>query len=484
MKWLFFFGKLIFLVVWVQWNATPSSTVCLALSLTRPTSTARLSPARAVGTTAQQEGTSAAPAATLRYHVHLFSLQGSPSLDTTTTTTTATHFSKPTRDLWKWKDAVLGDGRDFFIPRPKTLRALQQYLMMPQPQVETRNNNTDTDMDRIPEIQECMILSNCARFEIFLVTTSSSSLSSLSTEQQGDRLRRLLSRRLMAQVHASTTTTTLTKNAWTHLLLPLDWPDRIVPVPPEAQLEFDLNDNLLLDDDEDIAWTHVSEPAALCRHVCCVAAGMATRPNRPDRHVVFRPFSSRDAHILLQLKRTLETFDTTGSTNSNDTKKNNNKAKDSPQTTTTRLGKLLRFALQAGKAARDVQRVPALQELRKYGTGDSSYASEAPTAVTERVKQAALRDAVEPAVQQYVESLQAEAAAWQIATLRTEALALGQKADKESSQNNMKWIKQQLHAPTVALRRGEHVNITEFLESLERELEQQSAATSTTPAGQ
>ncbi len=37
-----------------------------------------------------------------------------------------------------------------------------------------------------------------------------------------------------------------------------------------------------------------------------VAAGMAPRASRPDRPVLFRPFSSRDAHIMLQLKRTAE----------------------------------------------------------------------------------------------------------------------------------------------------------------------------------
>ena len=83
-----------------------------------------------------------------------------------------------------------------------------------------------------------------------------------------------------------------------------------------------------------------------------------------------------------------------------------------------------------------------------------------------------MRDAVEPTVQKYVDSLQAEAAAWQIAMLRNDALALA----NNESQN--KWIKQQLHAPTVALRRGESVDIPEFLGFLERSFEQAAAVPS------
>jgi len=87
-------------------------------------------------------------------------------------------------------------------------------------------------------------------------------------------------------------------------------------------------------------------------------------------------------------------------------------------------------------------------------------------------------------VQKYIESLQAEAAAWQIAALRTEALALVQNYDQSSQSNIIKWIKQQVHGPTVALRRGDYVDRTKFLESLERELEQQSATASIGPCTQ
>ena len=50
---------------------------------------------------------------------------------------------KDVRRLWEWKDTTLGDGRDFFVPKPKTLMALQQYFM-----------------ENIPNMVECSIISN------------------------------------------------------------------------------------------------------------------------------------------------------------------------------------------------------------------------------------------------------------------------------------------------------------------------------------
>lgn len=52
--------------------------------------------------------------------------------------------------------------------------------------------------------------------------------------------------------------------------------------------------------------THLQDIEEIAEHACVVACGMGQRPSRPDRPVPFRPFSSRDAHIMLQLKRTLE----------------------------------------------------------------------------------------------------------------------------------------------------------------------------------
>jgi hypothetical protein len=74
-----------------------------------------------------------------KHSVHLLSLKESDK-------------EKQVRQVWKWKDAVLGDGRDFFVPKPKTLTALNCYIV-----------------NKIERVLECSAVSNCARFELLLL---------------------------------------------------------------------------------------------------------------------------------------------------------------------------------------------------------------------------------------------------------------------------------------------------------------------------
>jgi hypothetical protein len=69
-------------------------------------------------------------------------------------------FCKTVAEVWRWKDAVLGDGRDFFVPRPKTLAALQQYLV------------SSSSADAEPRIEAVVVLSNCARLELLVVISN------------------------------------------------------------------------------------------------------------------------------------------------------------------------------------------------------------------------------------------------------------------------------------------------------------------------
>ena len=270
----------------------------------------------------------------LPYQLYLFSLQASTEDD----------YSVPTRNVWKWKDTVLGDGRDFFVPRPKTLLALQRYLM----QCVDKEENDGVEMDVTGCIEECIILSNCARLEIVFLTTLPAKA---KADHQQAWLTTHLSRRLVAQTQSFGQDAN--HQLW-NSLFPLDRPSNIdLSIQPKAR------------DESRLLWTCLTTPDTICRHLCTVAAGMADRPSRPNRPVAFRPFSSRDAHILLQLKRTCTTFES-----------------DCP-----RLITLIQTALRAGKAARTVSKVPALEELRAYGTGDTSYDSAPPQSVMERVKE-------------------------------------------------------------------------------------------------
>ena len=82
------------------------------------------------------------------------------------------------------------------------------------------------------------------------------------------------------------------------------------------------------------------------------------------------------------------------------------------------------------------------------------------------ILQAAIEDAVEPTVQKYLDSLLAEASSWQISALRQQALAVATSPAEET------WVKQQLHDPTVALRKGQVIDARSFVGSLRNELEQ------------
>lgn len=101
---------------------------------------------------------------------------------------------------------------------------------------------------------------------------------------------------------------------------------------------------------------------SISTHLSLIAGGLAPRPNRPDREVVFRPYSSRDAHILLQLKRTVEVvsvLETNGGGDAASTRKKGGRG---------RIKTMLDGALSAGKAARNEETVPEIRELKEYGS--------------------------------------------------------------------------------------------------------------------
>ena len=86
----------------------------------------------------------------------------------------------------------------------------------------------------------------------------------------------------------------------------------------------------------------VAGDANCTRHLAHVAAGL----KNPKR--AFNPYSSRDAHIMLQLKRALSA---------------------SARTSNVELKTLIQTALTAGKLARDPGRLPSIKVLRDYKGG-------------------------------------------------------------------------------------------------------------------
>jgi hypothetical protein len=189
--------------------------------------------------------------------VHLYSLHFNETLP-------------PLSQIWKWKDQVLGNGRDFFVPKPKTLEACIKYIQL-----------------SIPNVSSCVVISNCARLELLLVLHEACDLPKLENE---------VTRCILAQVQQSAHSSNSSSRLDSLLVTLMDRPEQI-------------HANAILSNEQHVAsikWTLIVGVEQVCRHLCLVAAGMATRPNRPHRPVLFRPFSSRDAHILLQLKRISE----------------------------------------------------------------------------------------------------------------------------------------------------------------------------------
>jgi len=145
-----------------------------------------------------------------------------------------------------------------------------------------------------------------------------------------------------------------------------------------------------------------------------ISAGIARRPKRPDRDVPFRPFSSRDQHILLQLKRTREvtvvvvsgddSSVTPSEIESDDDDDDNNDDADGQHSQRQRqrsyLPLLLEYSLRAGKAARNPDIVTSLRWMRDtYGTGDSSRtSSEVPIDVSNRIANEVYEQAILPLV--------------------------------------------------------------------------------------
>jgi len=244
------------------------------------------------------------------------------------------------RECWKWKDSTLGDGRDYFVPKPKALKAFQslflgmivdvvccidnsnQYnpvevvLSMPSSDSTVRlllsSSMDDLSGDHSEtcsftfKVVECVALSNCARFEtIFVLEDQRTSIDCIQNMTKWSDIagRYATAYQLQQQVYSKRTkSSTLLERAG--LTSWLDLPEAVV-----TQSNF--GNNLSEKQSSEIIQlaqrlSSIDGALNLSTHLSLIAGGLAPRPNRPDREVVFRPYSSRDAHILLQLKRTVE----------------------------------------------------------------------------------------------------------------------------------------------------------------------------------
>lgn len=448
-----------------------------------------------------------------KHTLYLFSLPASNLLEqtiTTTTTTTPTpttptttaassipvaqqqppknaHAALLVRRLWEWKDDALGDGRDFFVPRPKTLAALNQVLRQQL------------------QATECVVLSNCARFDVLLVVPNLESKNSINNGpdakisngmSQEEITRQTLAYALLQQYAYDKEQNQKAKSLFalpSSLFDGGDQPQRLCldpplpPTPPSVVSSRDSIDTTTVNNDRipssspppiiidpfDVktvatSLQYLQGPETIARYLCRVATGLQAQGRRPDRQVVFRPFSSRDAHVMLQLKRTADIAASSAKQQQQFTTSNTNNISGAQP----RLKALLDLALQSGKAARDPNLVPAILPLKKYGSGGSSsrYSlGDAPGDVSEEAARQASETAIEPMVAKYVQKWTALELSEQIQSFRyavessvEESLGI---RDLETS-IKAKPIRALLHPHIMAIREGGCVDIDAVLQEI------------------
>jgi hypothetical protein len=366
--------------------------------------------------------------------IHLISL---PPIDDTYTSPTSESLI---RECWRWKDVTLGDGRDYFLPKPRALTDFHSLFVGMEISIITTNTINEEVIVKPPSssmsrdlfndghgktrislhvddstvnsygggitlndnngyvekscmqgscikeeqqrfvIEECVALSNCARLDVILVLKREQKQQQqwLHEDMTDSSLaaRYAVAYNLQQQVQSrrsndnssSSSSSLLDRIGLTTLL---DLPGAIRKIDndygsdDETETFFTNDDNGQCSNADNeirqLAYrlSTMEGARAICTHVSLVASGLSPRPNRPDREVLFRPYSSRDAHILLQLKRTVELVAVLNMTTTTENGGGGGRG---------RIKTLLDSALTAGKASRNERIVPDIRKLKEYGS--------------------------------------------------------------------------------------------------------------------
>ena len=347
------------------------------------------------------------------------------------------------RRAWKWKDSALGDGRDYFVPRPRALKALNKLVVgtkiaLGGDENESGDDDDDDDDDAfVYTVEECGVLSNCARLD-FVLVVSGPSMSNGETVAAG---RRAVAEALASQL-VSYGSIHKRNAALDGLASLLDLAGVVDVCPPSIEENAEVSD---FANELDGVLVTVEGGKGVCRHMCEVSCGLASRPSRPGREVPFRPWSSRDAHIMLQLKRTSEVAD--GS----------------------RVKLLFDASLMAGKAARDPDKVREILPLKQFGT-DGRYAMDPPKHLIENAVAAATKIAIEPAVERCEAKLLAMESSEAISALRSRVEETLQGAGLSIDNELGLAVRRLLHDPIMALREGKSIDEDKIISGICEEL--------------
>ena len=406
------------------------------------------------------------------------------------------------KKCWQWKNSITGDNytprrqrrrrraRIKFIPRALTIQQFQELFIGmkihvvidedTKMKVVLKNTQTSLDNDIVIDvpsssnyitnnttpfsssyitnnekaaieetiftIEECSVISTCARMDIIFV---------LQSDTNNDILKQIATQYLVAytiqqQLHFTSYQST-----------------------KEQEKEVNLIANEL---------KHIEGSRSISTHLCLVACGLATRPDKSTSEVIFRPFDSQDAHILLQMKRSVEIVSVMGdmsATRHTDKKRkkrnhkgkkqnrrrrsstgrlesNRNKVSTQDSTSRGRIKTLLDTALTAGKKARNEAAIPEISSLKEYSKDDTPNEIMLPTidVVMDR--------AIKPSVTKCIKRLESfeNGSSSQITSLRMQVYAmvdaLTEQQDARMDDVRQRQLKRLanklLHQPTMQLR--------------------------------
>ena len=244
------------------------------------------------------------------------------------------------RECWRWKDAVLGDGRDYFNPRPRalsdfhslfvgmeidvsfssssssssTLDGSEVALRMPCDREARSSSSSEGPSPSSPGeeeeggarfvVEECAALSNCARLDVVLVLRSDDA-ASRATAALGDvaarrAVARVLRRQALSRRHAGGASLLERTGLASWLDLPgaMRNDDGSTSSSHSHSHSNDAGRSGDCGEESRALASRLSSMEGdlpVCTHLSLVASGLSPRPNRPDREVLFRPYSSRDA---------------------------------------------------------------------------------------------------------------------------------------------------------------------------------------------
>uniref|UniRef100_A0A6S8U7D7 Uncharacterized protein n=1 Tax=Chaetoceros debilis TaxID=122233 RepID=A0A6S8U7D7_9STRA len=352
--------------------------------------------------------------------------------------------SQASLSLKRWKNYCLGDGGVYFDERPKSLKALNS-------QISTRiaSDTSHFFEERNTSLIETAVLSTCARFEVVVVMSRSKSQEDPGfNPDSDDAIKDSLVGALAEQIIFQE----CKKSYLLKSLLPFsvfDKPQRICSNTSERiKSPFALKSLQTLTDamkDEVMVTVNVEN---VSRRLCLIGAGLQDRP-------IFRPFSSRDAHVMAQIKRTAD-----GAVQQHSDEKSLDTA------TATYCKILFDAALQCGKAARSSKAVPILDELRSASNG-----ADGPPELSKAAALSAVKLAVNPAVAMCTAKLKAMEATNDILRLREGAAGLTRQSGRRLDSVGCAPIRNLLHEPTIRLREGKYVDIEKVLNDVQVEID-------------